>query len=65
MNQPILIYPDFDKSFLLTTDASSFAVGAVLSKGPVGSDRAVEFALRTLNSLEQYYSTIEKELLRG
>jgi transposase InsO family protein len=61
-NDPILQYPDFSKEFLLTTDASNFAIGAVLSQGPVGSDKPVCYASRTLNESEQNYSTIEKEL---
>lgn len=62
-NQPLLQYPDFDKPFLLTTDASNFAIGAVLSQGPVGKDKPIAYASRTLNSAEQNYSTVEKELL--
>lgn len=59
----VLQYPDFEKSFILTTDASKYAIGAVLSQGPVGKDRPVAFASRTLNKSEENYSTIEKELL--
>lgn len=62
-NDPILQYPDFNKDFVLTTDASNFAIGAILSQGPVGSDRPIAYASRTLNSSEINYSTIEKELL--
>lgn len=62
-NDPILQYPDFTKDFNLTTDASNFALGAVLSQGPIGSDRPVAYASRTLNDSELNYSTIEKELL--
>lgn len=58
-NDPILIHPDFDKTFTLVTDASNFALGAVLMQG----NRAVSFASRTLNGHEKNYSTIEKELL--
>lgn len=63
INEPILQYPDFSKSFNLTCDASNVALGAVLSQGPIGSDLPVAYASRTLNDSEQNYSTIEKELL--
>lgn len=62
-NDPILQYPDFDKDFILTTDASNYAIGAVLSQGTIGSDKPIAFASRTLNTSEINYSTIEKELL--
>lgn len=62
-NDPILQYPDFSKEFNLTTDASNVAIGAVLSQGPIGSDKPVCYASRTLNESEINYSTIEKELL--
>lgn len=56
---PILRYPDFKRQFELVTDASDFAIGAVLQQGghPVG------FASRTLNDHEINYAVIEKELL--
>lgn len=59
----ILQYPDFSKDFILTTDASNFAIGAVLSQGPIGKDKPIAYASRTLNRTEENYSTIEKELL--
>lgn len=59
----ILQYPDFSKPFVLTSDASNFAIGAVLSQGPIGKDKSVAFASRTLSKTEENYSTIEKELL--
>lgn len=62
-NDPILQYPDFSKDFVLTTDASNFAIGAVLSQGPIGHDKPIAYASRTLNSTEINYSVIEKELL--
>lgn len=62
-NDPVLQYPDFGKEFILTTDASNFALGAVLSQGNVPNDRPVAYASRTLNDTESRYSTIEKELL--
>lgn len=35
---PILIHPNFAEIFILTTDASAFAIGAVLSKEQMGKD---------------------------
>lgn len=58
-NDPILVYPDFSKPFTLTTDASNFALGAILSQ----DDHPICYASRTLNEHEINYSTIEKELL--
>lgn len=62
-NDPILQYPDFDKEFILTTDASNVALGAILSQRHDGSEKPICYASRTLNDSEQNYSTIEKELL--
>lgn len=62
-NEPLLQYPDFSKPFNLTTDASNYALGAILSQGPIGSDKPIAFASRTLNNSETNYSTIEKETL--
>ena len=61
--QPILQYPDFNSEFVLTTDASNFAIGAVLSQGEIGKDLPIAYASRTLNESELNYSVIEKELL--
>lgn len=63
MNDPILQYPDFSKPFILTTDASNVALGAILSQGTIGSDKPICYASRTLSVSEVNYSTIEKELL--
>lgn len=54
-----LYQPDFNKPFQLTTDASNFAIGAVLSQ-----DRhPITFVSRTLTTTEQNYATNEKEIL--
>lgn len=63
VSPPVLKYPDFDRSFILTTDASGEGLGAVLSQGESGKDLPVAFASRTLNQAEKNYSTTEKELL--
>ena len=60
---PILIYPDFTKPFILTCDASNYAISAILSQGDVGKDRPIAYASRTLNKAECNYSVTEKECL--
>lgn len=52
-----LYQPNFDKPFELTTDASNFAIGAVLSQGK----QPITFISRTLSQTEQNYVTNEKE----
>lgn len=59
----VLQYPDFNQKFILTTDASNYALGAVLSQGNIGRDKPIAYASRTLTKTEEKYSTIEKELL--
>lgn len=55
----ILNYPDLDQEFELTTDASNYALGAVLSQ----KDRPIMFISRTLTKTEEHYATNEKEML--
>lgn len=62
-NEPILKYPDFEQPFILTTDASDFALGAVLSQNEENIEKPVAYASRTLSNTETKYSTTEKELL--
>lgn len=59
----VLTYPNFNKPFIITTDASNFAIGAVLSQGEIGKDKPIHFASRTLNKAEENYSATEKEML--
>lgn len=59
MSPPVLAYPDFNKEFELTTDASNYAIGAVLAQ----DKHPITYISRTLNDHERNYSTTEKELL--
>lgn len=64
INPPLLVYPDWEKgNFNLTTDASQYAIGAVLSQGIVPNDQPIAYASRTLNQAETNYSDFQKELL--
>lgn len=56
---PILKYPDFNKPFKINTDASCYALGAVLLQ----EGHPISYASRTLNTHEIKYGTPEKELL--
>lgn len=61
--EPILQYPDFSQPFTLTTDASGYAIGGVLSQSKTGQDLPIAYVSRILNKPEQNYSAIEKECL--
>ena len=60
-NGPLLQYPDFTRQFVLTTDASNEALGAILSQGPIGQDLPISYASRALTNPEKNYSTTKKE----
>ena len=60
---PILATPQFDLPFILQTDASENALGAVLSQNIGDSEHPIAFISRKLLPREQNYSTIEKECL--
>lgn len=61
---PVLCTPDPQKPFVVETDASDYAVGAVLlQKGEDGVEHPVAFESAKLNPAQQNYPAQEKELL--
>ena len=60
---PVLKLPDFDRQFVVTTDASDAAVGAILEQDFGNGLQPVAFANRKLNDAEMRYSAYERELL--
>ena len=61
---PIMRNPDFQRTFILQTDASGVGVGAILSQGEGESeDSPIAYFSRKLLPREQAYSTVEKECL--
>ena len=62
--EPILRSPDFSLPFVLQTDASGRAIGAVLSQvGGDDEEHPVAYYSRKLLPREEKYSTVEKECL--
>jgi hypothetical protein len=61
---PILGYPDYEKPFILLTDASGKGLGAVLSqKDENGKEVVIAYASKSLNAAEQNYPITEQECL--
>ena len=60
---PVLVLPDFEKDFVITTDASKFAVGATLSQPYDGILRPVCYFSNKLQGAEQNYSATDLEFL--
>ena len=54
---------DTSKPFLITTDATGYAVGGILSQGKIRSDLPVAYTSRVLRGPELKYDTYEKEAL--
>ena len=60
----MLHFPDPHKAFYLQTDASEYAIGAVLYQIQTGGDiKIIACGSRTLHGAERAYFTTEKELL--
>ena len=58
----LLARPDYDDTFVITTDASDYAIGAVISNEKTIM-RPIAYASRALVRAEVRYHVIEKELL--
>ena len=61
--EPLLQRPDFFQPFILTTDASGYAIGGILSQGKIGKDKPIAYASRSSGDTEKKYDTYEKEAL--
>jgi hypothetical protein len=60
---PVLAYPRMDCKFILDTDASDKAIGAILSQEQDGKDHVIAYMSKAMNKHEQAYCVTRKELL--
>lgn len=64
VSPPVLVYPDYDKQFIVEVDASNYAIGGVLSQyGEDGLLHPVYYYSKSLKKAEINYTVTEKELL--
>jgi hypothetical protein len=61
---PILAFPNFDREFIIATDASKYGVGCILKqKDDQGRERVIAYASKLLKGPEQTYPVTERECL--
>jgi hypothetical protein len=63
MSDPVMAYPDWNKQFILTTDASHSGLGAVLSQQFPEGERVIAYASRRFQGLENNYPITQLEAL--
>ena len=63
ISSPILSYPKPAHPFILDTDASHYAVGAVLSQAETGVEHVITYMSKALNKHGTSYCVTRKELL--
>jgi hypothetical protein len=61
---PVLMLPDHEKPFMLITDASDYATGAILEqKDALGRSHPIAYFSKSLQLVERNYEIHDKELL--
>lgn len=63
ISTPVLAYPRLGETFILDTDSSDVANGAVLSQLQDGQERVIAYMSKCLNIHERSYCVTRKELL--
>ena len=62
VSSPVLAMPNDEGHFTLDTDASDFAIGAVLSQTQDGQERVIAYASKSLDRRQRNYCVTRKEL---
>ena len=62
-SEPLLAHPDWDEPFEIHTDASGYAIGAVLCQVIGGKERVIGYYSRLLRDPEKKWDTTQKECL--
>ena len=58
----MLCFPDYTRPFVVSTDASNIAIGAVISNVmDDGIERPIAYMSKALNKVQRRWSTIERE----
>ena len=61
---PVLAYPNFDRPFILSCDASGMAIGYVLSQmGSDDKEHVIAYGGRALTKAEKAYAITEQEMI--
>ena len=63
-SEPVLRLPDFEKPFIIYTDASGYALGCILAQySDEGNEHVIAYGSRLLKGAEVHYGITEKECL--
>jgi hypothetical protein len=60
---PVLIYPNFEKTFILHTNSSDIGIEAALSQGYEDGKHSIAYASRVLIFVKIRYSVTKRETL--
>ena len=63
MEEPVMAYPKADGPYILDTDASNVAAGAVLSQVQDGVERVIAYWSKAWSPSQRKYSTVRREML--
>ena len=61
VSPPVLAYPNTNEPYALHTDASQYAVGAILTQVQEGKERVIAYLSHQLSHTQKRWATIERE----